>query len=249
MTHCMRFLNCILIAFSINLQAEQPTISFTVATAEVPPYVFLDENNQIKGKIIDLLNQVQMIAALKIDIYVMPWGRALHEVKENRIDAIMPAQWSEERATYLEYPQKSFYSLDESIIIKRSEDDFEFTKLSDIPKNKLIGKTRLAMINSTFDKLAEEDKLSIYETPKLDQALLMLAQEKISFVVSESGIALSTIKSLGLEGQFTTYPLVMDRLPSYMAFSRAFAEVHDINSIMEIIIQNKPAGQQRPANE
>ena len=230
-------LSCVFILFSIKPYAHEQVISFSLATAEAPPYVYLSENNQIKGTLINKLERAQKDSALKIEILIMPWARALNEVKQNRIDAIMPTLWSEDRAKYLEYPNLPFYSGDESVLIKRASDDFEFNELSNIPSNKVIGKIRLVVINAAFDKLVKQGKLRTYETPKLDQVLLMLAQKKIDLVASEGSIAATTIKNLGLEGTFKTYSLHVDSTPAYMAFSPNFAAKYDINKIMDIIIR------------
>lgn len=248
----MRFtklLSCVFILFSIKPYAHQQVISFSLATAEAPPYVYSDENNQIKGTLINKLARAQKDSGLKIEILIMPWARALNEVKQNRIDAIMPTLWSEERAKYLEYPKLPFYSGDESVLIKRASDDFEFNQLSNIPSNKVIGKIRLVVINAAFDKLVKQGKLRIYETPKLDQALLMLAQKKIDLVASEGGIAATTIKNLGLDGRFKTYSLHVDSTTAYMAFSPNFAAKHDINRIMDIIAEHSVQSNQPAINK
>lgn len=239
-----KLLCCVFILISIKAYTQEQALSFTLATAEAPPYVYLDENNEIKGSLINILERVQKNTALKIEILVMPWARALSEVKQNRIDAIMPTLWSEERASYLEYPDLPFYSGGKSVLIKRASDDFEFTELSKIPSKKIIGKIRLVVINAAFDSLVNQGRLRIYETPKLDQALLMLAQKKIDLVASEGGIAATTIKNLGLEGSFKTYSLHVDSTTGYMAFSRDFAAKHDINRIMDIITEQTVLSEQ-----
>ncbi|MGS2720761.1 substrate-binding periplasmic protein [Paraglaciecola aestuariivivens] len=233
----LKFSYFLCLVFSVNLWASQKAIHFTLATAQLPPYVFVDENQQVKGQLVDKLKQAQRQTGLKIDILVMPWGRALNEVKNNRIDAIMPALWSQERADFLVFPEQAFYALDPSVLIKRKQDNFTYSNLTAIPKHKVIGKARLVMVDKTFDTLVKQGRLSVYQTTHLDEALLMLQQQKIDLVASESNIALTTIKNLGLEGQFTLYPIEQVVPASYIAFSSSFAKNHDINAIMASILE------------
>lgn len=222
-----------------TLQAKEQPIEFSLATTELPPYVTLDENREIAGLFIDMLNKVQERTALKINIFIMPWGRAINEVKKGNIDAIMPALWSKERAEYLAYPTLPFYNFSQSVLIKRVEDNFKFTNLRDIDPQKVIGKIRSVMVDNEFDKLVSQGKLSIYETNQLDQALLMLAQKKVDFVASDGDIALSTIKQLELNQRFILFPMHEKAPPSFIAFSRQFADKHDINKIMSLIAEGK----------
>jgi len=227
----------LLLCLTSRLYANTQDIHFSIATAQLPPYVYLDENKEIKGLFVDLLAQAQQRSSLKIKIYVMPWGRALSEVKANRLDAVMPALWSDERAKFLVYPKRAFYALKNSVLIKRADDDFTFKGFDSIGKQKIIGKERLVLLDPEFDLLVKQGKLSVYETTRLSEALLMLDQNKIDLVASDQGIALTTIGHLDLGNKFTLYPLTMNTPSSYIAFSREFAQKHDINRIMDIIAE------------
>ncbi len=232
------FLSCLSLMLTNLVSASQSPTHFTLATAQLPPYVFIDKHGQITGLLIDKLTHAQQHSGLNIEVLVMPWGRALNEVKNNRIDAIMPALWSQQRSEYLAFLTQVFYTLAPSVIIKRATDNFEFNGLANIPKDKVIGKARLVMLGQLFDKMVEEGQLTVYPTNQLDEALLMLKQNKVELVASEGGIALSTIKKLGLEGQFTLYSIEKNVPASYIAFSKDFAKSHDINTIMAKINQH-----------
>lgn len=221
------------------LFANDKTIEFSLATAELPPYVYLDENKQPKGIFIDKLDRVKNETGMQINILVLPWARAMSEVKNGHIDALMPTLSSEQRKEFLVFPTLAFFTFSDSVLIKRAEDNFVFKDLSSIDKDKVIGKTRLVIIDDEFDALVKLGRLSVYETAKLDEALLMLAQRKIDLVASDGTIAISTIKSLSMEKHFKLMPLRANIEGSYIAFSKQFALAHDINHIMETIMQHQ----------
>lgn len=222
---------------AFNSYGNDQPIKFSVATPEIPPYVSLGENKQIEGLLIDMLNKVQANTGIEIEIFVMPWGRAINEVKKGSIDAILPTLWTKERTEYLVYPAQPFFAFRESVIVKRVEDDFEFTSLTGIGSNKIIGKMRSTLVDDEFDHLQKQSKLTVYETNKLEQALLMLTQGKLDLVAADGQVATSTIKRLGLDGRFVLFPMQQDITPSYIAFSMNFAGKHDINKIMSVMTQ------------
>lgn len=203
----MRYLLIFILFISFTIQANQQPIEFTLATADLPPYVTLNNDKQAEGLFIDMLNKVQQKSSIKITIFVMPWGRAINEVKKGTVDAIMPALWSKERAEFLVYPTLPFYNFSQSVLIKRIEDDFDFTNLQAISPQKVIGKVRSVMVDEEFDNLVKHGKLSIYETNKLDQILLMLDQKKVDLVASDGDLALNAIKQLGLVNRFVFFTL------------------------------------------
>lgn len=150
----LKLLN-IFLFISFTLQAKEQSIEFSLATTELPPFVIVNENKQLEGLFIDALNKVQRNTNIKINIFVMPWGRAISEVKKGAIDAIMPTLWSKERSEYLVYPALPFYTFKQSVLIKRKDDDFEYTNLRNIDPQKLIGKTRSVLVDEEFDKLVK----------------------------------------------------------------------------------------------
>ncbi|NCP63753.1 MAG: amino acid ABC transporter substrate-binding protein [Paraglaciecola sp.] len=224
------------LCLSFYLSAEEATLSFSLATTELPPFVYLDENKQAQGSLVDMLTTAQQHSSMRIHIMVMPWARAFQEVKKGSIDALMPTLMTEERQNFFVFPRLPLAHLGKSVLIKRIEDPFEFTGLAALDNLKVIGMLRHAMIDEEFHRLAKSGNLNIYETTRLDDALLMLAQEKIDLVASDATIALTTINKLGLEKRFQFYTLRLDGKPSYIAFSPAFAKTYDVNQIMEQIL-------------
>lgn len=221
------------------LYASESAISFSVATAKLPPFVYLDADKQPKGILIEILEKAKQETDLEINILVLPWARALDEVKNGRIDALMPAIWTSQREQFFVYPSLSFFTFSDSVLIKRIDDQFVFEGLASIGPNKVIGKTRLVVINHEFDALEKLGQLSTYETTKLDDALLMLTQKKIDLVAGDRAIALSTIRNLNLEKSLKLYALEATSNSSYIAFSQQFAAKHDINYIMQLIMDSQ----------
>ena len=101
-------------------------IYISVASTEIPKMIYKDEQGRLQGSYIELLKKAEKFSHLKFKVHLMPWARALNEVKHNRLDAIMPALYSEERAEYLVYPKKSLFVFGNDVLIKRSNDTFEF---------------------------------------------------------------------------------------------------------------------------
>jgi polar amino acid transport system substrate-binding protein len=74
-----------------------------------PPYVFLDSGKP-SGMAVDIAAEIFRRAGQEIKIEVMPWARALDEVKSGAADAIFPIAKNAEREAFLDYPTNVFVS-------------------------------------------------------------------------------------------------------------------------------------------
>ncbi|RND29255.1 amino acid ABC transporter substrate-binding protein, partial [Vibrio cholerae] len=70
-----------------------------------------------------------------VEFTIMPWSRALNDVKEGKID-ILPATWfTQERTTYLSYSET--YLTNQVKFIKKAGDNFEFAGLASLNGKKV----------------------------------------------------------------------------------------------------------------
>jgi len=224
-------------SFAEELVVKHDLISISVSTTEVGEMVYKDKNGKAQGTFVDILRTAEKSSNLRFDIHVMPWARALAEVKKNRIDAIMPALYNDERAQYLVYPQKNLFTFGHNVFIKRASDPFVFEDFLAIGKDKLIGKVRASILGTEFDQAEKSGQITVFETMSLDQAIDMLDKHRLDFVASDVDIAKSALIRLKSNGRFTLIPLETSEAKSYLSFSKQFAEKNNVDSIIELIIQ------------
>ena len=224
-------------SFADTLAQEKDLIYISVSATEIGGMIYKDKKGKPQGRFVDILRAAEKNSPLRFNIHIMPWARALVEVKNNRIDAIMPALYNDERAQYLVYPQKNLFTFGHNVLIKRSSDTSEFNGFLTIGKDKLIGKVRASILGSEFDQAERSGQITVFETMNLEQAIDMLSKHRLDFVASDVDIAGSELNRLNLSDQFTLIPLERIQAKSYLSFSKKFAEKHNVESIIELILQ------------
>lgn len=216
---------------------DKALIYISIASTEIPKLLYKDEQGKLQGSYIELLKKAEAFSHLRFKVHLMPWARALNEVKHNRIDAIMPALYSDERAGYLVYPQKNLFVFGNDVLIKRSSDVFEFENISTIGKDKIIGKVRSTSFGKTFDQAEQSGVITVFEVVDFEQALDMLAKGRLDLVVIDNDIADAIILRLNVQDKVITIPIDSEEVKSYLSFSQTFAKQYNIDEIIEFISQ------------
>jgi len=219
-------------------QAKKLTIS--IAVPVIKPYFYLDQHGQATGTFVNYLRHVEQHSEFTFELMVMPWARAIEEVKQSRVDALLPTAYLKERARYLAYPKQPFMYFNNDVIIKRREDSFSFEDIKQQEQSRVIGKVRSMSVNPYFAKLITRNNISSYQTFDVASGLRMLKKQRIDLFITDASIANSTIEALGLAAQLSVLTLPGVGEESYLAFSKQFATDHDINQIMQRILSVKP---------
>ena len=216
--------------------AESNTeITINIVAPELKPLIYNNVDRKAEGLLVDTLNQVSKNSSLNLNVTVLPWGRAMLEVKSGNSDAIMPALYTEERAKSLVFPKQKLISFYGSVLIKNIDDDFEFESFDVITKKKSIAKVRAVLLGENFDQAILKEKVNIAEVTKLEDALNMLLLKRVNLVAADSLAAYSSIKAMGIEDKVVIMPISNIAEPSFMAFSPQFSSKHDVNKVMSII--------------
>lgn len=237
-----RLAYCMIILLSgSSAYAQQPIIEINIVAPEIKPLIFLDKNGKVSGHIIDSLQQVTDNTHLKLNVNIVPWARALKQVINDDVDAVMPTLYTKERAEHLYYPSQALIKFYGSVIIKRVEDDFQFTDFSSIGTQKTIAKVRAMLLGAEFDDVHKNGHLKVVEVTQLEDALNMLMYKRVDLVVADGYVAKTILEQMGIVEKISIIAISEQEENSYIAFSKKFSERHDINKIMSLVNQyNKP---------
>jgi polar amino acid transport system substrate-binding protein len=211
-------------------------IFISIASPEIPPFIYLDSRNKPQGPFIDKVMSIQS-SHITIKVHIMPWARAIEEVKKGRVDAIMPTVYSAAREKYLSYPQRSLFLFNNNVIVKQVSDNFVFKDFASIETEKHIGVMRSTVISEDLKKAQKAGKISTYETLNIEQAMIMLTHSRLDLVIGDSEIINSAIVRLKLKNEVSVSNITKSPEQSFLAFSKSFAKKHNINEINELIIK------------
>ncbi|MEW6990949.1 substrate-binding periplasmic protein [Colwelliaceae bacterium 6441] len=237
----------LLVMCSLNIQAQESIsvtqpININIVAPELKPLIYRSENGSVEGLIIDEIEQVNKNSHLNINVVLLPWARAMQRVIHGQADAIMPALYTEERAKLLKYPKSPIINFNGSVLIKRVKDDFNFTNFEAIKHKKSVAKVRAVLMGEAFEEAINKKILDIVEVTRIEDAVNMLLIERVDLAVADAFAAYAVIENMKIANQVVIMPISKDAEPSFVAFSRDFAEKYDINDIMTLINQyNNPS--------
>jgi polar amino acid transport system substrate-binding protein len=92
---------------------------------------------------------VESQSDIKIDIVLMPWARALKEVQDIKINALLGARYSEERALFLVYPNSPIMTF-KTLLFKRKDDNIDLDDVNNPLLELTIAKVRSMQLNKPF---------------------------------------------------------------------------------------------------
>jgi polar amino acid transport system substrate-binding protein len=206
-------------------------IRFTIATPSIPPFYYLDDEKNPQGVIHTLFFLVESQTDIKIDIVIMPWARALKEVQNGKIDALLGARYSEERALFLVYPNTPIMTF-KTLLFKRKDDNIDLNDVNNPLLELTIATVRSMQLNEPFYNMMTQGKNRVIEVVDFNSAIKMLNMKRIDLVVGNEFIGESLIKQMGFQEKIAVMTYLEHETPVYIAFSKEYAAQHNVNEIM-----------------
>lgn len=232
-------LNLLLLVSSFKLSAEKTSaLSFSVASPSSKPLAYINEKEVPAGFFVEFFSLIKKETGINITIEIMPWARGMHEVKLGNYDALIPTLYTKEREEFITYPNEvliDFYT----VLLKIRGDDLIVGSIADIGNEKLIAKKRAMSMGKAFDDAQSTGKINVIEVREHEHAIQMLALSRVDLVACVEYVCDSSLDNLNLNNKIDVIKISDSRLSSYLAFSKKYAEKHDVNKIMWRINQVK----------
>ena len=209
---------------------------------EYPPYVTLNGKKEVGGVAVKIVEKIFENLEKPIKISVLPWGRAIIQVRSGKADGIFTAFKTPEREQFVRYIDGVLF--EQNIVAIRSslstmiwhEDAFE--------------QSRLCLINNVsygryIDDMVEKQRFKTVIRVKLpEQCLQLLRYKRVDFWVSNEAGAryLASIHQVHKQLIFEQPPI--ESTPSYIAFSkRGTVTLEDIAQFDEALKKLKSSGE------
>ncbi len=88
-----------------------------------------------EGMAVDIVTEAFKTQGYNFKFKLMPWARAIHEVRKSRVDILVATWFTEERAEYLQFSQPYFYN--QIRFIKLKGDPFEYFGMASLTGKKI----------------------------------------------------------------------------------------------------------------
>lgn len=186
------------------------------ATTVWPPYQY-EEKGEMTGIGVDIVNRVCKRLDITPEIRLLPWKRALRDVRIGRAHGLVSALRTDERAEFMHYVSEPLFTV-KVAIFARKEDHVDISGLADLKTP--IGSVVSYSYGPEFDKHPGLKKVECSDDREL---IRILDKGRIDVGVAHEGPFLFNCGKLGLRDRFKPVHVLSEN-PSFTTFSKTMGE-------------------------
>ena len=206
-------LGMLLLLISQNTRAE----GYTFVTFHYPPFEIAAEQNEAEGGIVEVVRTIMDNLGHNVKIRAYPWTRALKMVRVGEAAAIFTAYKNPDRERFLDYSREVLFPQSVYFFARKDSPhkfDGDFNKL----RSHRIGVVSTISYGQVFEK--HKNSLQLDRASNLEQSFQKLLRERVDLVISDIHVAKHTLKNLGLTESIRALPQRVEKVPSFIAFSK-----------------------------
>lgn len=210
----------VLAALGSNAQDSMKVVYFD----SFPPYSWLDENRQMRGILIDVLEEaIQNRMQVTLEHQGYPWVRAQMLVKKNKADAFVSVP-TPERQLYTATSQHPVLKLNFTMFVRKDHPLLE--EIKQVQTIEELSKFKLGHYRGSGWALRNLAKMDVQWAPSLDNALTMLAKNRFDIFVDASRVTQRRIVQLGLTHELVELPNLLQSNTFNLCISKNSHYVH-----------------------
>lgn len=196
--------------------ADAPII---LAAPEGRPNTYI-ENGVAKGFFTDLVIEAFRRQHRAVEIHIMPWLRCIEETKVGHVDGMYIIYKLAEREPYFDYPAEPLAMLHEIAFVKADAPH----PLTRFDPNQTSGR-RVAIVSHThhgdrLDAALQSGRFPVQEIDGYDNLVNMLAAGRIDVAIAVRDPMQETVDRLGQQSKIVRLRPELDRVPSYLTFTK-----------------------------
>ena len=183
-----------------------------------PPYQY-EENGQITGIAIDIVQEAAQRLGYTLEIQTLPWKRALRNAEIGDADGVLSALFTQERAQYLYYTSEPLFEVRTVMFTLKESPLTQLSSLEDL-KGQRIGMVSGYSYGEEFDNFPGLQKYACKDDAVLVQNL---SKSRIDVAVAHEFVFKFASRQLGLQDRFKEV-YTLSQYPSYLTFSKTLGE-------------------------
>lgn len=208
-------------------------------TASGPVSIWLHQkDNVLVGPVVDMIQGITAEEGFAIKTMVLPWARAIEQLKTGELDMMMVIFKTAERENFM-YFSDPYISVPTVVAVPRGA-SFSFSSLADLKGRKGL-KVRNDSISDEFATL--ESQLDITKVVSFEQIVKMLANKRGEYAVVPKYGFLVEAKRLGLEHELEFLPKTIAERTIHIALSKKSPHSHLVPIINKKIREMKQNGE------
>lgn len=198
-----------------SARADAPLI---LAAPEGRPNTYV-ENGVVTGFFTDLIIEAFRRQHRTVEIRLMPWLRAIEETKNGHVDGMYIIYKTADREPYFDYPTEPLTLLHEMAFVHNGP-----RTITRFDPDQASGR-RVAIVSHShhgkrLDDALHSERFPMQEIDGYENLVNMLAAGRIDVAIAVRDPMQEIIDKLGLQGKITRLHPDLDRVPSYLTFTR-----------------------------
>ena len=179
----------ICLAAVLSCGKEDSDVLYVGTNAEYPPFEYLDENGNVAGFDIDLMNEIAKIIGKKIEIKDMTFDGLIPALEANTIDIIIAGMTVNESKKKIMNFSIPYYEVRQNIIVLDNNTDI--TNLSSL-NNKRVA----VVLGYRADNiLSTNEAVTLERYNRTADTVLALQSGKVDAAVIDSPVAIGYVKN------------------------------------------------------
>lgn len=213
-----RYIICL--TFFLNATALHAQQTVTLTSDPWPPFILGEVGAEANGGTgVEVIRMIfSKIDDTNVSLPLLPWKRALNEVKIGKKDGIQLLRKTDERAEYMIFTESVFISRE---LLWYSEDKFpqgfSWNAISDL-KNYTLGVVNGYSYSEEFDIAIENKELVAIKANDPEQIFTMLSGGRIDFAIANESVGLSLSKKYKNKIKSSSNPIAAE--PHYIGISK-----------------------------
>jgi polar amino acid transport system substrate-binding protein len=203
-----------------------------------PPSIWAQQDGQmLTGPIIDLVVELFDEFNIRVETQILPWARAIDQMKSGELDLIPVIFHTDERAKFMEFTIP-YVDVPTAVFVPPGK-SFQFNTLDDL-RNRRGLMVREDSISAEFKSF--EPKLNIVKVTDYEQIFNMLGGNRADYAVAAKYGFIIHAKKLGYEDRIELLPDPVATRNLHFAFSKKSKFLTFLPVINEKLKQQKMDG-------
>ncbi len=177
---------------------------------DYPPFSF-EEDGELTGIDIDILNELFNRMNIDVEIELVPWNRLMALTKQGAVDGSFALFKTAEREEFCIYPEAPVHYSTFSVFVRQGN-GFNFNSIQDL-YGKTVGIPSGFTISDEFDLAKAQGLIAVEEVQTSQHNIRKLLAGRIDCFVANRLVTLYSIQQMGLAGQLVplNQPIKEDR--------------------------------------
>lgn len=212
-------------AYSQDISSNKQVINYG-GNIDFYPFEYLDDSNQPKGFVIDLLHEISNRMGVKIEVDLKPWSSVITSLQNNRDYDLTSLYYSFDRAQYLDYCQPLLLTYDNLYI---NSDANLINDISQLASEEVVVE-KGGFVSEYLTK--NIPNISLVEVSTEAEALRLINRNVYDFAIVNYYSGISNIKRLELNNVHSSSFIIAPREYGFAVMKGDSLLSSEINSIL-----------------